>query len=265
MRILFTGANGNLGQEFTNITKYSITPVHRHNWEELDSFLSETDVVIHAASDLHSSIANNPTRLLHSNLLSTAQLLEKANRYSIKRLIFISSCAVYGNSICTKETNICQPQSINGMTKRLNEKMIEEFCLKNSIPFQILRLFNTYGGNDNFSIINHIKKSLNSAKPFILNNRGIAQRDFIHVTDVATIIEKLISQESNYSYLNIGTGNTVKISDIIDIIKNYNPDLKLSYRTIEEAEYSRANIDRLNSLITYTFTKLEDHLTKQFS
>lgn len=265
MQILLTGASGNLGQEFIKTSQYNIVTINRENWGAIDSLLPTTDIIIHAASDLHSTVSNSPTALLNSNVLSTARLLESAKKYPVQKFIFISSCAVYGNSICTRETSICQPQSINGITKLLNERIVEEFCLKNHIPFQILRIFNTYGGNDNFSIISHLKKSLILKKPFTLNNLGIAQRDFIHVTDIAKIIEQLIEQEIQYSLLNIGTGNTTKINTIVDTIKHHRPELKLQHQSIQEAEYSRANIDRLKSLIDYNFLNIKDYLRNEFS
>jgi UDP-glucose 4-epimerase len=182
----------------------------------------------------------------------------------VNHLIFISTCAVYGNSISTQENSSCSPTSINGIGKLLNERVIETFCKKNNIKFQILRVFNTYGGNDNFSILSHIKKSLEMKIPFNLNNNGIAQRDFIHISDVVSITCKIIDQKIMSPYLNIGTGETTKIALIIDIISKFFTNMVISDTQMEEAEYSRANINLLSLEVEHEFISIENYLNDIF-
>jgi UDP-glucose 4-epimerase len=264
MNILLTGASGNFGQEFIRQSNHRITPLNRSDWNCLDEMLKGIDIVIHAACDLHSKIEESPAKLLDSNVLSTAKLLEGMKKNKVNHFIFISSCAVYGNSISNKEDSICSPTSINGIGKLLNEKVIECFCKKNKIKFQTLRVFNTYGGNDNFSILSHIRKSLKENISFKLNNNGMAQRDFIHISDVVSIVCKIIDQKIMCPYLNIGTGKTTRISSISDIIRNSFPEIVISHTQAEEAEYSRANINLLSSKIKHEFISIEKYLHEKF-
>ncbi len=264
MNILLTGANGNLGQEFIRQTKHRVIQLNRPDWNDLDENLKSSDIVIHAACDLHTSIREFPHKLLESNIITTTKLLEGIKKHKVQRLIFISTCAVYGSSLSTQEDTACNPTSINGITKLLNERMIEEFCVENNIEFQILRIFNTYGGKDNFSILSHIKKSLERNTPFNLNNNGIAQRDFIHITDVVSIIKKLIEEPTKFNHLNIGTGRSTRISYIIDILKLRYPNMIINNTQIEEVEYSRANIDKLSTQVQHEFISIEDYLNDTF-
>jgi nucleoside-diphosphate-sugar epimerase len=264
MKILLTGASGNFGQEFIRQTIHKVTPLNRSDWNFLDEKIKGINLIIHAACDLHSKVEEFPEKLLNSNILSTAKLLEAMKKNKVNHLIFISSCAVYGNSISNQEVSTCLPTSINGIGKLLNERVIEQFCTKNDITFQILRVFNTYGGNDSFSILSHIKRSLENKIPFNLNNNGIAQRDFIHISDVVSITCKIIDKNITSSYLNVGTGQATRISSIIVVVRNVFSEMLISHTQVEEAEYSRANISLLSSEINHEFISVEKYLNDTF-
>lgn len=267
MRILLTGANGNFGTEFNNQSDHEVHPLNRNDWDGLEDKLKAIDIVIHAASDLRSKISENPTGLIESNIIATTRLLEAIANQNVKKFIFISSCAVYGESMRTPETGPRHATSINGIGKLLNEKIISEFCQKNKIDYNILRVFNMYGGNDNFSILSHIRRSIENKKPFVLNNNGIAQRDFIHVTDVVKIVQIILAKQVPYTHLNIGTGISTRISSLVDIVKKQFPELQIGTSEVDEAEYSRADIRRLQSLDElkeYKFITIEDYLENSF-
>ena len=187
MNILLTGAEGNFGSEFRSqamAKKHAnVISVDRDGWSEIDKKLVSAEIVVHAASDLRTSASLAPCRLLDSNVMSTATLLEASRRHRVKRLVFLSSCAVYGEDMRTGEDSLCCPITINGIAKHLNEKLVAEFCTANGIEYQILRVFNTYGGNDKFSILSKLRQALRDSTAFTLNNEGRMLRDFIHVKD----------------------------------------------------------------------------------
>lgn len=265
MKILITGSKGNLGTEIIQYCRHEIIGIHRDEWEQLDAILAQgVDVVIHAAYDLKNKIAELPTSIMSTNLLSTTLLLESMKKHGTRRLIFPSSCAVYGESMVTNEATICCPISVNGIVKLLNEKIIEEYCSKNGIKFEIYRVFNMFGGNDHFSILNHLKRALRENRVFQLNNHGISQRDFIHVEDVAKIIVKLLDCVHSHNYVNIGTGVSTRICEIVDIAKKKYPKLKIEQKSVREAEYSRADISRLMSLLKHDFIDVKKYVESEF-
>ncbi|MDW5443944.1 NAD(P)-dependent oxidoreductase [Polaromonas sp. SM01] len=265
MRIALTGASGNFGREFLARADGDVIAINRGDWGNIDQLLSRgVDVVIHAASDLQSSMARSPTKLLDSNVVTTARLLEAMKAHEIPRLIFMSSCAVYGDSIRSQESSACHPASINGISKLLNEKIISEFCEANLIQYEILRVFNMYGGTDHFSILSHIRKALKNGSPFTLNNAGIAQRDFIHVADVAAIVHQLLKFNVPHTTLNVGTGVATKVSTLVDLIRARHPELVIQPNSVREAEYSRADMSRLKALFGYKFIQIEDYLASSF-
>jgi UDP-glucose 4-epimerase len=269
MNILLTGANGNFGKALTHCVSsksdIQLTPIGRDDWGDLHEKLRGIDVVIHAASDLRTAAAVSPTGLLDSNILSTARLLEASKNQRVKRWVFLSSCAVYGEDMRTDEDSACCPITINGISKHLNEKLVTEFCTTNKIDFQILRVFNSYGERDQFSIFSKLKRALQTGAPFTINNDGRMQRDFIHINDVATIALDLLHTDSKHTHLNIGTGVATKVSAVVDQVREQFPQLIVQRGNAHEAEYSRACITRLREFWTSDFIRVEDYIREQFA
>ena len=269
MNILLTGAAGNFGTEFQQLASkknsISVVQVGRNDWPHIHEKLASTDVVVHAASDLRTSASVAPSRLLDSNVMSTATLLEASRAQRVKRLMFMSSCAVYGEDMRTGEDSVCCPITINGISKHLNEKLVAEFCSANGIEYQILRVFNSYGGDDRFSIFSKLKRALQTGSPFVLNNDGRMQRDFIHVADVASVVLNLSATLISHTHLNIGTGVATKISTLVDKVAEQFPQLVIQRGLTQEAEYSRADITRLREFWTGDFIRVDDYLRNDFA
>ena len=268
MNILLTGAEGNFGSEFQRQASKNhvhLTTVGRGDWAHISDKLASADIVVHAASDLRTSASAEPSRLLDSNVMSTARLLESARDQRVRRLVFLSSCAVYGEDMRTGEDSLCCPITINGISKHLNEKLVSEFCSANGIEYQILRVFNSYGANDRFSIFSKLKRALQTNSPFTLNNDGRMQRDFIHVADVASVVLNLSAIRIAHTHLNVGTGVAIKISTLVDKVTEQFPQLIVQLGLTQEAEYSRADTTRLREFWTGDFIRVEDYIRKDFA
>jgi len=266
MKILLTGAEGNLGTSFRALAMaqgdVQVVPVGRGDWADIHEKLDDVQLIVHAAGDLHTPAGLEPCRWLESNLMSTAKLLEAAREQGVKRFIFISSCSVYGANLLTSESSECTPITLNGIEKHLNEGLIAQFCAMNDISYQILRVFNTYGGNDKFSVLCKLKKALEDGRPFTLNNDGRVLRDFIHVRDVAAIVLKICVIQPTYSHINIGTGVATKISDVVKLVRSKFPALIIEPRAAKEVEYSRADTARLSHIWDGGFMKIEDFISE---
>ena len=268
MNILLTGPEGNFGSEFLRQASKShvqVASVGRGDWVQIGDKLASADIVVHAASDLRTSASAEPSRLLDSNVMSTALLLEAARDQRVKRFLFLSSCAVYGEDMRTEEDSLCCPITINGISKHLNEKLVAEFCGANDIQYQILRVFNSYGANDRFSIFSKLKRALQTKSAFTLNNDGRMQRDFIHIADVASVVLNLAAIRISHTHLNIGTGVATKVSTLVDKVAEQFPQLKVQRGLTQEAEYSRADTTRLREFWIGDFIRIEDYIREDFA
>ena len=137
------------------------------------------------------------------------------NNININKIIYTSTAAVYGDNKYAAETDDLKPSSLHASLKIANENLIEKFCVNNKIDYTITRIFNMYGGNDEFSIISKIFLTIKTDKKITIINNGNSIRDFIHVQDVADIYRKLLDTK-NVQVLNIGTGIGKSIADNLE-------------------------------------------------
>jgi len=258
MKLILTGANGNLGRHITNNTQSEIFSVSRDDWASLDKIYSNNyQGFIHCAYDLKNNLNSSLESVLESNVLSTAKALRICKEKNIPKFIFISSCSVYGNSSNTDEDSPCNPITMNGFIKLFNEELIKSYCIENNINYLILRAFNSYGGYDSFSVVQKIIDCAKNNKKFTLYNDGISERDFIHINDLAKIVYMLYEMDIQNEIINIGSGTSVKIIEILKHVESkYGKfEVNKSYND-SEILYSRANLTKINNLIDYKYINL---------
>ena len=258
MKVLLTGCNGNLGKHLRKyLSADEIINVGRSDWQNIEHLFEDgIDIVIHTGYEFRKSVSVDPYANLETNLMSTARLLELCEKKGADKFVFLSSCSVYGNTPYASENSPPAPVSTNGAVKLLNEMVIQEFCNRCSIKYQILRVFNMYGGDDSFSVLSKIENSLIRGDSFTMFNRGESRRDFVHVDDVARIISYFLLNKIDIPVINIGTGRSVKIKELADVFLD---KLKVKNKvSIDEAVNSVANIDLLKSVMAYEFRQVLD-------
>ena len=104
--------------------------------------------------------------------------------------------------------------------KLSNEKLFLNIANSKKVQCHIIRLFNIYGDEDNFSILQKIINSHLHKKKFILFNNGDGIRDFIHVLDACKIYRSILNSKKNLpNYLDLGSGSGISIKSILDYIK----------------------------------------------
>lgn len=260
---IISGPNGNIGSRLMAKCVGNNLGIHRGNWGLIEKSKFEAGVAVHCAFDLKHSYSLEPKMMIDSNILSTARLLELVKKNNIRKFIFISSCAVYGHSSNTSEQGPCIPISINGQVKLINEHFIQEFCHANGIKYHIFRVFNLFGGDDHFSVVSQLMKSIKGGVPFALNNNGISQRDFIHVDDVCDILFETIQHDFDFTIMNLGTGHSTQIKELFDLAIALKPDLKYITKNHREIEYSRADLSQFNTFFQKSFFNVCDLLKNE--
>ena len=202
-----------------------------------------------------------------NSILTTSKVLDfiKNNRIVVNKIIYTSSSSVYGNNILCNENDELKPMNLHASLKVANEKLVEKFCIENSIDYTIARIFNMYGGNDNFSIISKIIKAYKNNEELNIVNNGNAIRDFIHIEDVVDIYSKILDKK-DIKILNIGSGNGSSIKNILDFLNNHNIKIKTKNIQREELKISTADISKLKELLKKdTFSGVEDYLKKELN
>ena len=153
-------------------------------------------------------------------LKNLSLILSILNPRKIKKIFYTSSSSVY---IFSKELNHdfidYKNRRLQAAYKLATENLITNYSLRNKIKYYVMRVFNTYGNScDKFSFIEKIIYSKNKRKKIVLNNGGLAYRDFIHIDDVSNIYNNFIKKNFKSGFYDVGSGRGYKILDIINFV-----------------------------------------------
>jgi len=194
----------------------------------------------------------NPSLYVDISITLTVRILKYLIDSSVKinKIIYTSSSSVYGNSSITDEDSQPCPVSIPSSLKRLNEQFLEQICSQYKLNLTIARVFNMYGGNDEFSIIRKIYDCYLSKKVLTIFNNGESVRDFIHINNVVDVYENLLQNSSvRINILNIGSGRAESLSNILKILSKNGYCVRTSNTYSKEIPLSKANISKLNNIV----------------
>lgn len=197
----------------------------------------------------------NTVQYIENSIGITSKVLEYFKETPIEKIIYTSSSSVYGNNILCNENDPLIPLNLHASLKMSNEKLIEAYCLHRTIDYTIARIFNMYGGSDQFSIISKIIRAVENNQPLTIVNNGNAIRDFIHIDDVVDAYSHLLIAH-NIPYINLGSGTGTSIKNILLFLKNHHINVQTNTLQREELKVSTANNAIMLKLLNKT--KLQD-------
>ncbi len=219
-----------------------------------------SEIIIHAAAliSVEESI-KDPLLYLDNNTTGTASVTKACIDASVRRLIYLSSAAVYGEPIKLPidEDHPTNPLSPYGLSKLFGEEIIKTFSRLYSFDYIILRLFNVYGVGQSEEYAGVITKFINRVReklPPIIFGDGEQTRDFIHVNDVCHAIELAIATKNTNNVYNIGSGTATKIKELAKLIMNIaniNSEPIYSAPKPGDIKHSYANIDKARELLNF--------------
>lgn len=183
------------------------------------------DFVFHQAaiSSVPKSI-ENPLATNETNVTGTLNVLLAAKDSGVKKVIYASSTAVYGDTptLSQKEEMMPNPQSPYAITKLIGEYYCQVFQAVYGLPTVSLRYFNVYGpkqdpNSEYAAVIPRFIRGICEEKPLIIFGDGEQTRDFVFVTDV--VRANILAAESDATgVFNIGQGRIVTISELARLI-----------------------------------------------
>ena len=265
MRVLVTGGAGYIGSHtakalaragheplvldnFTSGHRWAVKWGRLLEWdlaasELLPQFLEKerVEAVLHfAASLLVGESVHEPRKYFWNNVVNTLRLLDAMLEAGVKRIVFSSTAAVYGNpqSVPIPESHPQQPVNPYGDTKLAMERAIESYGNAYGLRWAALRYFNAAGADpDGETGENHhpethliplvIQAALGKRPNVEVYGTdyptpdGTAVRDYIHVTDLAEAhvraIEYLAAGGENRP-LNLGTGSGHSVREVIHTV-----------------------------------------------
>jgi UDP-glucose 4-epimerase len=193
------------------------------------------DGVLHfAALALVSESVSYPERYYRTNVTGTLNLLEAMHDASVPRLVFSSTCAVYGqpDEVPIREDAPPRPANAYGASKLAVDGMITDFCVAHGLGAVSLRYFNVAGasggaGEDHqpeTHLIPNILRTAQGRNPQFEvfgtdypTPDGTAIRDYIHIEDLsnAHLLALEAATPGRHAIYNLGTGNGFSVREVI--------------------------------------------------
>lgn len=222
---LSTGKSANLSNARAKIKliQDSVT-----NLDALREAFRNVDFVIHLAAQTsvpHS--VRDPIETNRINVDGTLNVLVAAREAKVKRVVFASSCAVYGKAsvLPIPESTALAPISPYGLSKQVGEAYGRMFQELYGLEFVALRYFNVFGprqdpGSAYSGVLSRFSAALLAGTQPTVFGDGEQSRDFVYVQNVVEAI--LLAAESECApglAFNIGTGNRSTLNQTLALLE----------------------------------------------
>lgn len=207
--------------------KDSLRPIFKEN---------KIDGVIHFAAYTYvGESVQNPQKYYQNNVCGTVNLLSVMLENNVKKIVFSSTCATYGNPkyMPLDENHPQAPVSPYGKTKFIVEQIFKDYGVAYGLKYIALRYFNAAGADESGEIgeehnpethliplvLKTIKGELKELTVFGTDYDtpdGTCIRDYVHVEDLASAHFLALEHLDTFSgFINLGTGRGTSVKEII--------------------------------------------------
>lgn len=174
-----------IGIDLQNFNRYGdmdlLSEFYRESYDSVDvPDFKDIDLVIHLACNPNIPVLETYVSRATEDITSFQSLIEWCQQNKVKKFIFASSVAVFGNGD--------GPISNYGMMKLFQEKLLRS----SGIDHAILRLANVYGPDNNKGVIHDMIRDAFEKREIIIHGTGMQSRSFLHVHDLCLSIQSLI-------------------------------------------------------------------------
>lgn len=204
--------------------------------------LPRVDAIMHFAAYAYvGESVTNPKKYFHNNVEGGLSLLNAALEAGVKRIIFSSTCAVYGEPVKVpiEENNPRQPVNPYGVSKLFFEQALEAYDRAYDFRYASLRYFNAAGADEGGEI-GELHEPETHLIPLALRAAagtgselqvfgtdyptpdGTCVRDYIHVNDLADAhvkaLEHLAAGKDSFA-VNVGSGRGHSVQEVISAVE----------------------------------------------
>jgi UDP-glucose 4-epimerase len=178
------------------------------------------EVVYHEAAQLSVAIGvRDPKYDADVNVIGTLNVLEAVRKVGVRKVIFASSAATYGNvqQMPVDESSPQVPISPYGITKMIGEHYLHFYKLQYGIDYTILRCGNVFGPRQSpdgeAGVIAIFTTRFLRGKSVRIDSDGEQTRDYVFVSDVVSANIAALTKGSGEIYV-IGAGRTTSVNQI---------------------------------------------------
>ena len=190
-------------------------------------FINRISIVYHlaASADIFLSI-NNPEKVYKINLDASIAILNACSQSNVKKFIFASTSAVYGEPqmLPVSEDHKTNPISPYGLTKLGFEQYMSFFEINNDIQMLAFRFPNVYGFRQRpdleggvLAIFEDVIKNNEQIKIF---GDGNQTRDWVDVKDIVIALNLALDYSGKFKIMNLGSGKKTSINRLFNYFKS---------------------------------------------
>lgn len=229
----------------------------------LKDIVAEVEFVFHLAANVGNIRSiEDPYFDMEVNIKGTLNLLEACLNSNIKRFVYTSSGAIFGEAkyLPIDEVHPLNPESPYAVSKLAAEKYCFAFHKVHGVPTTALRYFNVYGprqeGSEYANVIPIFLNKAAKGEHLIIFGDGKQTRDFVFVGDVvkANILAATQSLAVGETF-NIATGKQTSIEEIASMVSQISsreiPVIHADPRA-GEVRHSLANIEKAHKMLGYS-------------
>ncbi|PIR20636.1 MAG: epimerase [Deltaproteobacteria bacterium CG11_big_fil_rev_8_21_14_0_20_47_16] len=226
----------------------------------LQKMVQGTSVVFHMAAAVGNVRSlEDPHFDANINVMGTLNVLEAARKTNVRKIVFSSSAAIFGEPVemPITEDHPVNPDSPYGVSKLAAEKYCLCYNRLYGMENVCLRYFNVYGQHQRYdaygNVIPIFLTKLRRGEALTVYGDGEQTRDFINVKDIA--MANLLSAETPGASgpINIGTGSAITVNTLTQLIQKLGKDGTVAYKPARAGEvlHSRANISKAQSMLNF--------------
>lgn len=280
MKILITGDTGLVGSNLKKkLVNHDVVGLSRstgcdlNNIEKVEKEISniKPDVVYHCAANAAESRGQiSPIDMTQNNLGIFVNVLKASINARVKKFIYISSVAVYGEApIPYKEDAQLRPKDVYGVNKMAAEMILRIMAKVYNFEYVIIRPHNIYGpgqdmSNPHKNVVALFMRNIIENKPYTLYGGGNMRRAFSFVDDVVGVLEECLTDRIKNTTINVGSDLDISVRELSDLIQKIaRKKAKVTLLPARPQEISMFLADHTlqHSLFSYHQTPIMEGLT----
>lgn len=190
--------------------------------------MNDVEAVFHlaAVASVQASV-DDPLSTHAVNLVGTLNLLEAARRNAVRRFLYASSAAVYGDAgeLPVSERTPVQPMSPYAADKLAGEHYLGFYARKHGLTTTAFRFFNIYGPRQDPSspysgVISIFAERIRHGRGVTIFGDGRQTRDFVYVRDLIDVLTAALdTDQTDGVAINVGRGVECSLLDLLDALE----------------------------------------------
>jgi len=197
--------------------------------EEIITVLKEHNIntVYHLAASANVFLSiNNPEKVYKINVLASIVLVRACKKTGVKKLVFASTAAVFGEPkyLPVDEDHDTSPISPYGLSKLGFEQYLNYFSIDTDMSITVFRLPNVYGPRQRpdleGGVIAIFYDLMKQSQPIHMFGDGHQTRDWVYVDDIANAFYKALKNHEKFNIFLLGSNTETSLNDLVACLVN---------------------------------------------